>query len=79
MPRTDRRRFLKTAAVAAAHRSTTLCSIGAIGMLTGRKLVWDPVREEFPGDHDSIGPKGGEPQQIFSSQAISKHVLQHYT
>jgi len=38
------------APVEVAHRSTTLCSIVAIGMLLGRKLTWDPGREEFVND-----------------------------
>jgi hypothetical protein len=41
------------APVEVAHRATTLCSIAAIGMLLGRKLTWDPVREEFPGDEEA--------------------------
>ena len=41
------------APVEVAHRSTTLCSIAAIGMLLGRKLTWDPVREEFVNDEEA--------------------------
>lgn len=41
------------APVEVAHRSTTLCSIAAISMLLGRKLTWDPVREEFAGDEEA--------------------------
>jgi myo-inositol 2-dehydrogenase/D-chiro-inositol 1-dehydrogenase len=41
------------APVEVAHRATTLCSIGAIGMLLDRKLTWDPVREEFVGDEQA--------------------------
>ncbi len=48
------RRGRRTCApVEIAHRSTTLCSIGAIGMLLGRKLTWDPSREEFVGDEQA--------------------------
>lgn len=36
-----------------AHRSTTLCSIAAISMLLGRKLTWDPTRQEFIGDEQA--------------------------
>jgi len=32
------------------HRSATLCHLGNIAMLLGRKLKWDPVRERFLGD-----------------------------
>jgi predicted dehydrogenase len=41
------------APVEVAHRSTTLCSIAAIGMLLGRKLTWDPAREQFVGDDEA--------------------------
>lgn len=32
------------------HRTTTVCNIGNIAMLLGRKLKWDPAREEFVDD-----------------------------
>ncbi len=33
-----------------AVRSDTICHLGDIAMRLGRKLQWDPVREEFVGD-----------------------------
>lgn len=33
-----------------AHRTTTVCNLGQIAMALGRKLRWDPVKEEFVGD-----------------------------
>ncbi len=33
-----------------AHRSTSACIVGWIGMKLGRKLTWDPRREIFAGD-----------------------------
>jgi myo-inositol 2-dehydrogenase / D-chiro-inositol 1-dehydrogenase len=33
-----------------AHRSTSACITGWIGMKLGRKLKWDPVKEMFEGD-----------------------------
>jgi myo-inositol 2-dehydrogenase/D-chiro-inositol 1-dehydrogenase len=33
-----------------AHRSTSACEIAWIAMKLGRKLRWDPAREEFIGD-----------------------------
>jgi predicted dehydrogenase len=32
------------------HRSATLCHLGNIAMLLGRKLKWDPLKERFTGD-----------------------------
>ncbi|MCK5820918.1 MAG: Gfo/Idh/MocA family oxidoreductase [Bacteroidales bacterium] len=34
----------------AAHRSISVGLLCEIAMLTGRKLTWDPVKEEFPND-----------------------------
>lgn len=33
-----------------SHRTTTVCNLGQIAMALGRKLRWDPVKEEFVGD-----------------------------
>lgn len=33
-----------------AHRTTTVCNIGTIAMQLGRKLRWDPEKEEFVDD-----------------------------
>jgi hypothetical protein len=38
------------APVEIAHRSTKLCSIGAISMLLGRPVTWDASNEAFVGD-----------------------------
>lgn len=32
------------------HRTSTVCHLGSLAMRMGRKLKWDPVKEEFPGD-----------------------------
>jgi predicted dehydrogenase len=32
------------------HRTSTLCHLGNIAMLLGRKLKWDPRKEQFIGD-----------------------------
>ena len=41
------------APVEVAHRSTTLCNIGAIGMSLGRDLQWDPDAERFVDDDEA--------------------------
>lgn len=41
------------APVEVAHNSTTLCNIGAISMLLGRKLSWDAEGERFVDDDEA--------------------------
>ena len=41
------------APVEAAQRATTLCHLAHIAILTGRKLRWDPVREQFHDDPEA--------------------------
>jgi len=36
-----------------AVRSETICHLSDIAMRLGRKLKWDPVKEEFPGDAEA--------------------------
>ncbi len=36
--------------VAIGHRSATVCHLGNIAMRTGRKIQWDPVKEQIVGD-----------------------------
>lgn len=35
------------------HRSATLCHLGNIAMLLGRKLKWDPEKEKFTNDDEA--------------------------
>lgn len=35
------------------HRCASVCHLGTIAMLLGRKLAWDPAAEEFPGDPEA--------------------------
>lgn len=35
------------------HRSATVCHLGNISMRLGRKLVWNPLKEEFIGDSEA--------------------------
>ncbi|MHB9007402.1 MAG: gfo/Idh/MocA family oxidoreductase, partial [Limisphaerales bacterium] len=36
--------------VAIGHRSATVCHLGNIAIQSGRKLTWDPLKEEIAGD-----------------------------
>jgi predicted dehydrogenase len=48
----NREKTICTAEV--GHRSVSVCHIGNISLrLGGRKLEWDPVREEFKGDREA--------------------------
>jgi len=35
------------------HRSVSVCHLGVIAMRLGRKLQWDPAKEQFPGNADA--------------------------
>jgi predicted dehydrogenase len=37
------------------HRSATVCHLGNIARWTGRRLQWDPVKEQFVGDMEANG------------------------
>ncbi len=37
------------------HRSASLCHLGVISIRLGRKLAWDPVKEEFVNDAEANG------------------------
>jgi predicted dehydrogenase len=37
------------------HRSTTVCHLANIARWTGRKLTWDPKKEQFVGDDEANG------------------------
>jgi predicted dehydrogenase len=41
------------ASVEIGHRSTSICHLGNIVMRLKRKLRWDPVKEEFPGEDEA--------------------------
>ncbi|MBN2452457.1 MAG: Gfo/Idh/MocA family oxidoreductase [Lentisphaeria bacterium] len=46
-------RQLTYAPAEVGHRTATLCHIGNIAMLLGRRLSWDPVRERFRDDPEA--------------------------
>jgi predicted dehydrogenase len=35
------------------HRSVSMCHLGVIALRTGRKLRWDPAKQQFVGDADA--------------------------
>jgi hypothetical protein len=35
------------------HRSATVCHLGNIAVRTGRKVTWDPEKEQIVGDDEA--------------------------
>ena len=49
------------------HRSATVCHLGGIALqLEGRKLTWDPAKEEFVGDKEANGYVAREQRKKWS-------------
>jgi predicted dehydrogenase len=49
------------------HRVSTICHLANIAIKTGRKLRWDPAKEQFPGDDDAnamLDRKRRDPWQL---------------
>ncbi|MGK2932689.1 MAG: Gfo/Idh/MocA family protein [Solirubrobacterales bacterium] len=46
-------RKLPVCDVEIGHRSATVCHLGNIAVRTGKKLTWDPVKEEIVGDPET--------------------------
>lgn len=43
------------------HRPSTVVQLAYIACLLGRRLKWDPVKEEFPGDEEANTLVRGQP------------------
>jgi hypothetical protein len=41
--------------VETGHRSASLCHLGVIAIRLGRKLNWDPTKEQFVNDAEANG------------------------
>ena len=48
-----RSRRMPISDVVSQHRSATTCHLGNISMRLGRKLTWDPQKEQFVGDDEA--------------------------
>ena len=52
------------------HRSATVCHLGGIALQLGRKLTWDPAKEEFVGDKEANGYVAREQRKKWSYEMI---------
>ena len=49
------------------HRSVTVCHLGVIAMRLGRKLKWDPAKEQFVDDKEAerlAGPRATQAVEL---------------
>lgn len=53
-----------------AHRSTSACEIAWITMKLGRKIRWDPVKEEFPGDAEANALRSRPQRAPYGTSAV---------
>ena len=52
------------------HRSVSVCHLGVAAIRLGRKLKWDPVREQFIDDKEADGTLAREQRKPFSYDMI---------
>lgn len=52
------------------HRSASVCHLAGIAVRLGRKLKWDPVKEEFVGDKEANALLTREQRKKWSYEAI---------
>jgi predicted dehydrogenase len=52
------------------HRSVSVCHLGVIAIRLGRKLRWDPAKEEFVGDQEANGYLRREMRKPWSYEMI---------
>ena len=52
------------------HRSASLCHLGGIALRLGRKLKWDPAKEEFIADKVANGHLAREQRKPWTYDAV---------
>jgi hypothetical protein len=55
---------------AIGHRSVSVCHLGVIAIRTGRKLKWDPAKEQFEGDSEANQHIAREMRKPWSYDAV---------
>jgi predicted dehydrogenase len=52
------------------HRSVTVCHLGVLALRLGRKLQWDPAKEQFSGDNEANGYLSREMRKPWTYDAV---------
>ena len=52
------------------HRSASLCHLAGIAVALGRKLKWDPAKEEFVGDKEANAHVAREQRKPWTYDAV---------
>ena len=52
------------------HRSVSMCHLGVIALRLGRKLQWDPAKEQFIGDSHANGWLAREMRKPWTYEAV---------
>ena len=52
------------------HRSASLCHLGVTAIRLGRKLNWDPVKEQYVGDDEANGYVAREMRKPYSYEML---------
>ena len=53
------------------HRSVSVCHLGSIAIRLGRKLQWDPQKEQFVGDAEANGYVAREQRRPWTYEAVN--------
>ena len=52
------------------HRSASLCHLGVIAIRLGRKLEWDPAKEQFVDDVEASGQLAREMRKPYDYEML---------
>ena len=58
------------APVEVGHRSISICHLGGIALRLGRKLNWDPAKEQFVNDEEANGYLSREMRKPWNYDAV---------
>jgi myo-inositol 2-dehydrogenase/D-chiro-inositol 1-dehydrogenase len=52
------------------HRSVSVCHLGVLALRLGRKLNWDPEKEQFIGDKEANSYLSREQRKPYSYESL---------